>query len=118
MLLRLFLVLLFATFALPAAAPAACHGGSTTSVHAATAMAGDGAHVMSEDADLQAAGHRPAHHQAVAEHSCVGCIPPSAWTVARIDDVPPADTAAPIERAAVFDIGMTAAPMLRPPRTA
>ncbi|WP_332799117.1 hypothetical protein [Sphingomonas sp. PB2P12] len=116
--MRLFLVLLFAAFALPAAAPAACHGGSTMSAHAATAMTGDRAHVRREDADLRAADHTPAHHEAVAEHSCVGCIPPSAWTVARIDDVPPADTAAPIERAAVFDIGMTAAPMLRPPRTA
>jgi hypothetical protein len=108
MLMRFFLVLLFAAFALPAAAPAACHGKSTAAPHAMPAMAGAPTEGMGQEAD----------HKAIAPHGCIGCIPPSAWTAAQIDDVPPVAAAVPVERAAVFDIGMTAAPALPPPRTA
>lgn len=116
MLMRLFLVLLFAAFALPAAAPAACHDASAAGPHMMTAMAtvtADMADGMAKTAD-----HDAPDQKAVATHGCIGCVPPSTWTVARIDDVPPAETASPIERAAVFDIGMTTAPALRPPRAA
>ncbi|MGU3391839.1 hypothetical protein [Sphingomonas sp. M1A8_2b] len=104
--MRFLLALLLAAFALPAAAPAACHGGSTP--HAMKAM------------PESAANHGDAapDRKAVALHGCIGCIPPSAWTAVRIDDVLPAKIAMPIGRAAVFDLGRTAAPALRPPRTA
>jgi hypothetical protein len=114
MLMRLFLALLFAAFALPAAAPAACHGEAMATPQPMTAMAG---HIAS-DADREDADRGVPDHKAVAVHGCIGCIPPSAWTALRIDDVLPAETAAPIEWAAVFDLGRTAAPALRPPRTA
>ena len=107
--MRFFLVLLFAAFAVPAAAPAACHDASTSTPHAMAAMA-DG---MAGTAD-----HETPDRKAVAVHGCIGCVPPSTWTVARIADVAPAETAAPIERSAVFDIGGTTAPALRPPRAA
>ncbi len=97
MLARLILALLLAAFAFPASAPAACHDAPAT-------------HMMPMD-------HAP-EQKAPPPHGCIGCVPPSNWSAARILGPVPRSAAATIERAAVLDIGGTIAPDLRPPRLA
>ena len=108
MLARLIMALLLAAFAVPTAAPAACHDASTTRSHAAMAMTADPTDAMPGSPD----------RKAMPVHGCIGCIPPSTWIAARIAPVLPAGTAMPVARAAVLDIGKDTAPALRPPRTA
>lgn len=107
MLARLILALLLAAFALPASASAACHDSSAMAVHAvAMPMAMD-----------PAADHAP-EQKATPPHGCIGCVPPSNWTAARVLGAPLREPVTPIERAAVLDIRGAAAPGLRPPRLA
>jgi hypothetical protein len=97
MLARLILALLLAAFALPATAPAACH-----EAPAMQAMAMD---------------HAPAQ-KATPPHGCIGCVPPSNWTAARILGASVREPVTLIEGAAVLDIRGATAPARRPPRSA
>ncbi len=108
MIARLILALLLAAFAVPAAAPAACHDASTPTRHAMMTMAVDTPHPSDTMPD----------RKAVPLHGCIGCIPPSNWIGARVAAVAPADAPVLVERAAVLDIGLIAAPVPPPPRDA
>jgi len=99
MLARLILALLLAAFALPVSAPAACHDSQPR--HAAP-MAMD---------------HAP-EQKATPPHGCIGCVPPSNWSAARLLAPAPRTAAATIERAPVLDLRDGGAPALRPPRLA
>ncbi len=61
--------------------------------------------------------HAP-EQKATPPHGCIGCVPPSNWSAARVLGAPFREPVTPIERAAVLDIGGTIAPGLRPPRLA
>lgn len=127
MIARLILALLVATFAFPAVAPAACHDGQGAATHSVNIAATNGTgdvmqhHVMSHrgtaDAREMSNGKR-ADERATPPHGCIGCVPPSNWSSARIDSVVPQDAAMLVEHAAVFELGTAAAPGLRPPREA
>lgn len=107
MLARLILALLLAAFAMPASATAACH--DATAVHAMP-MAMSMAMPMAMD---------PAPEQkATPPHGCIGCVPPSNWSAARLVGPVPRTAAAMIERVAVLDLRDGGAPALRPPRLA
>ncbi|TXC69828.1 hypothetical protein FSB78_01785 [Sphingomonas ginsenosidivorax] len=107
MLARLILALLLAAFALPASAPAACHDAQ---VMHAMPMAMPGAMPAAMD-------HAP-EQKATPPHGCIGCVPPSNWSAARLVGPAPRTLAAMIERAAVLDLRDGLAPALRPPRLA
>ncbi|MGA1800438.1 hypothetical protein VH567_16845 [Sphingomonas sp. 4RDLI-65] len=107
MIARLILALLLAAFAVPAAAPAACHDASTPAPH-----------TMMMAADTADASDTMPDRKAVPLHGCIGCIPPSNWTSARIAAVAPTDAPVLVERAPVLDIGMVTAPVPPPPRKA
>jgi hypothetical protein len=111
--MRLILALMLAMFAMPAAAPAACHDmagpAPATTRHAMpmpmpmpmpTTMPGDG------------------QPKAIPPHGCIGCIPPSDWLAARI--LPPllAPTLVPHTVPARLDLGGDTLPARRPPRFA
>jgi hypothetical protein len=100
---RLILALLLAAFAFPASAPAACHDARAAASHTMAAP--------------MAMDHAP-DQKATPPHGCIGCVPPSNWSAARILGPVPRSAPATIERAAVLDIGGTIAPDLRPPRLA
>jgi hypothetical protein len=103
MLARLILALLLAAFALPASAPAACHDAQTS-------------HTMTMAAPM-AMDHAP-EQKATPPHGCIGCVPPSNWSAARLLAPAPRTAAATIERAPVLDLRDGGAPALRPPRLA
>jgi hypothetical protein len=126
MIARLILALLVATFAFPAVAPAACHDGQGAATHSANIAAmndtGDVMHhVMSHRAATgtdEMSDRKSADDRATLPHGCIGCVPPSNWSSARIENVVPRDAALLVEHAAVFELGAAAAPGLRPPREA
>ncbi|WP_203308518.1 MULTISPECIES: hypothetical protein [Sphingomonas] len=100
MLFRLLLALLLATFAMPGAAPAACHDAIEAAPHA---MATDRHPTPRSDAD--------------AVHGCIGCIPPSDWLRAPLVAAAPASRPVLIARAMRLDVGQGTPPALPPPRT-
>lgn len=99
--MRLILALMLAIFAVPTAAPAACHD-------AAPAAASNHAMPMSGDG----------HPRAIPAHGCIGCIPPSDWLAARI--LPPllVPTLVPHAVPVRLDLGGNTLPARRPPRFA
>lgn len=101
MLARLILALLLAAFAVPVAAPAACHDAPVGRAHAMP---------MGHASDT-------APEKAMPSHGCIGCVPPSNWIGARGIGAPPRECAPLIARARVLDIGTGAPPALPPPRT-
>lgn len=104
MLFRLLLALLLATFAMPGAAPAACHDANEAAPHA-TAMA------MAIDR------HPSPRSDADAVHGCIGCIPPSDWLRAPLVAAAPLSRSILIARAMRLDVGRGTPPALPPPRT-
>lgn len=109
MLARFILVLLLAAFAFPASAPAACHDAAMTNMTHSMAMPMDAAPMQASDLP---------DHKATPPHGCIGCVPPSNWSAARILGAVPHGAVVMIERAAVLDLGGPVAPDLRPPRLA
>jgi hypothetical protein len=111
---RLILALLLAAFAFPASAPAACHDVPTTAATTTAAHAMPMALAMQHPTPIDPAPE----HKATPPHGCIGCVPPSNWTAARILGAVPHAGVPPEARAAVLDVGGTIAPDLRPPRLA
>lgn len=101
MLARLILALLLAAFAVPAAAPAACHD---------TAKVAHASHAM----PMPATGH--SDQKATPPHGCIGCVPPSNWTAVRVAEVMPAATPPLVARARVLTLGAAPTPDTPPPR--
>lgn len=97
MLARLFLTLLLAVFAVPGAAPAACH--DTT----------QGAHAMPMPASAPDDRGAPVH-------ACVGCIPPSDWLSPRLASLGLAPIAKPFAALAVRLSSIAPPPSIPPPR--
>jgi len=102
MIARVLVILLLLTgFALPATASAHCRDAAT----ATQAMVG------SHHGD-----HMPAPVQAVTEHACIGCVPPSDWLAARILAPLPRAAMKPDARVATLGPLAPTAPDPRPPR--
>lgn len=123
MLARFILALLLAAFAFPAAAPAACHDAAASQARAGvmdmTAMDMTGASGMQHAvADHAGANPDSPDRKATPPHGCIGCVPPSNWSAARILGEAPREASMLVERAAVLDLGTGVAPGLRPPRGA
>ena len=97
MLVRLLLALLLAVFAVPTAAPAACHDAPSTG------------HAM----PMPAEDERP---DAMPVHACVGCIPPSDWLGARVEAPTLISAARPSSPPPASLAGTRAPPDLPPPR--
>jgi hypothetical protein len=120
MIARLILALLVATFAFPAIAPAACHDASRPAPHVSMA-AMNGVDATSHDhlmPDHRRSDRKTPDDRAAPPHGCIGCVPPSSWSSARIVGVVPRDAVTLVEHAAVFRLGTGGAPGLRPPREA
>lgn len=104
MLARLFLVLLLAAFAVPAAAAPPCHGAraATASNHAAASH-------------HEAPAPTPDPGKAAVAHVCIGCVPlgDRMTSVARRAL---SAAAAPDASVARIDLGGSSAPALPPPR--
>lgn len=100
MLARLIIALLLVVFAVPAAAPAACHDTPAMTQ-------GMAAHEMTSGT---------MKHSAITPHGCVGCIPPSDWagaTVAASFARPPV---APLAAISALVAGTAPTLVLPPPR--
>lgn len=121
MIARLILALLVATFAFPAIAPAACHEAAGSAPHVMTMVAMTGVDTAAHDhvmPDHRSSDRETPDDRVAPPHGCIGCVPPSSWTSARIVSVPPRDAVMLVEHAAVFRLGTGGAPGLRPPREA
>lgn len=117
MLARLILTLLLAAFAFPAVAPAACHDAPASRGHVVMDMAAMTGATMTGTHDVVPDHNAPAHKIA-PPHGCIGCVPPSNWSAARILGDAPREPALLVEWAAVLNLGSGVAPGLRPPREA
>lgn len=97
MLARLLLILLVAVFAVPSAAPAACHDGAKV------------AHTMPMRSD-------DSGPRAVPTHACLGCIPPSDWLSPQIAGPMLSPVVVRFAPPPALLVGTERTPDLRPPR--